>query len=111
MDKHHGEKLGMKPSRIDRVLYYIIKEGIFKGLSDAYVDDIPSAGDSEFREISNNTNRWFQMQPDPHLQTELTGFMLEKTNKANSLLNRHTSSKSSSVYLQTIHSPDFDLIA
>lgn len=81
IDNHHRQGLGMTLKHIDRVLYYIIKEGIIKRLKTAYVDDLLRAGDPDFREISNRTNLRFKMKDDPNFLIGLTGFMLDKNEK------------------------------
>ena len=40
LDKHHREDLGMKPVRSDPALYIWMVNGLLKGLSGGYVDNV-----------------------------------------------------------------------
>ena len=48
LDSHHREELGMKPLRSDSALYTYTMNGLLKGLSGSYVDDLTRAGDQDF---------------------------------------------------------------
>lgn len=88
IEKHHHVELGMKHSRHDCVLYYIIKDGVLKGRSTAYVDDHLRAGNCGFRDTSNRTNLRFKMEDYFSFQTEFTRFRLDRTSEGEFIIDQ-----------------------
>lgn len=68
----------MKPFKSDPAIYFLLREGILKGLSGSYVDDLVRAGKQDFRGISAKTNERFEMKEDSALPSAFTGFILDK---------------------------------
>ncbi len=81
LDIHHRKDLDMKPFKLDHALYYYINNGKLKGLSGSYIDDIIRTGDEEFKQMSNKTNRKFEMAADEELPSEFTGFIIKRQNE------------------------------
>lgn len=67
----------MKPFKIDPTLYYLLLNGVLKGVSGSYVDDLIRCGDEGFRKLSKRTNQTFEMTEESKLPTEVTGFVLD----------------------------------
>ena len=77
LDKHHREDLEMKPMRSDLALYIWMVNGLLKGLSDGYVDDLIRAGDGDFKDLAAKTNEKFDMADIEHIPCTFTGFDLK----------------------------------
>ena len=90
LDKHHRADLGMKPFRIDPALYYLISNGILRGLSGSYVDDIIRTGDDKFRKISRKTGEKFEMAEEEEIPCTFTGFSLSRDSKGSIMLDQHS---------------------
>ena len=65
--KHHREDLGMSSLRSDPALYTLITNGVLKGLSGGYVNDLIRAGNQDFKDVSKKTNDRFEMAEDQKL--------------------------------------------
>lgn len=74
MDKHHKEDLGMKALRSDPVIYIQMKDGLLKGLSGGFVDDVIREGDTSSSKLSKKTNEKFEMTDDQSSPCVFTGF-------------------------------------
>lgn len=67
--------MGMKSFKIDPALYCYMFDGALKGLSGSYIDDLLRAGDQDFRKVSKETNKCFEMTEDRKLPSEFTDFV------------------------------------
>ena len=88
IDKHHRKDLGMTPFKLDPALYYLLADGLLKGLSRTYVDDLLRAGTPQFRKLSQKTNETFEMAEDSSLHTEFTGFVLHRDQDGNLVIDQ-----------------------
>ena len=90
LDKHHRDDMGMKPLRSDPALYYLLSNGILKGLSGGgYVDDLIRAGDNDFRDLSKKTNIRFDMGEDESIPCNFTGFALKRDADGDLSIDQH----------------------
>lgn len=78
LDDHHRNDLDMSPMRSDPALYAKMVEGMLKGLSGTYVDDMMRAGDQKFRKLARVTSEKFEMAEDETPPCTFTGFRLSK---------------------------------
>ena len=83
LDKHHRLDMNMKAFRIDPAFYYMMEEGVLKGLSGTYVDDLIRSGDQHFKQVSKKTNEKFEMTEDGSLPAEFTGFVIDRDTDGN----------------------------
>ena len=86
---HHKEDLGMKSLRSDPALYSLIKEGILRGLSGGYVDDLIRAGDEYFKKVSQKTNEKFDMAENEKIPCTFTGFSLSHNRDGEVIQDQH----------------------
>ena len=89
LHKHYRLDLGMAPFKTDPALYYWIVDGILKGMSGSHVDDLLRWGDKDFRELSKGTSDRFEMTEESNFPTEFTGFVLEKDDEGNMIINQN----------------------
>ena len=87
--KHHREDLGMSSLRSDTALYTLITNGVLKGLSEGYVDDLIRAGDQDFKDVSKKTNARFEMAEDQKLPCSFTGFSLARNKDGDIIQDQH----------------------
>ena len=106
--KHQHEELGRKPLRSDPAQYTLIEDGLLKGLSRGYVDDLIRAGDKHFKQISQKTNDRFEMSEDQTLLCSFTGFSLSKNENGEVVQNQHEYlQKLEQLSLEVNYSQDF----
>ena len=79
LDNHHIQDLGMMPLRSDPALYLLVTNGLLKGISGGYVDDLIRTGDSSFKQLCSKTKRKFDMAEDQGLPCTFTGFSISRT--------------------------------
>eukprot|EP00737_Agarophyton_chilense_P000247 gb/GEZJ01000282.1/.p1 GENE.gb/GEZJ01000282.1/~~gb/GEZJ01000282.1/.p1 ORF type:complete len:768 (+),score=79.54 gb/GEZJ01000282.1/:1785-4088(+) len=79
MDDHHRKELGMQRFRFDPALYMLMCNGILRGLSGGYVDDLIRVGDISFKELAKKTHERFDMDTDKTLPCSFTGFSLKSS--------------------------------
>lgn len=79
LDNHHIQDLEMKPLRSDPALYLLMTNGLLKGISGGYVDDLIRTGDSSFKKLCSMTKRKFDMAEDKGLPCTFTGFSISRT--------------------------------
>lgn len=63
----------MRPLHSDTALYRLVQDGIFHGLSVAYVDDMLRAGDQKFKDIANATSQNFKKGGNQYSPFTFTG--------------------------------------
>ena len=78
LDSHHRKDLGMESTRLDSAFYIWIVNGLLKGMSGSYVDDLMRAGDDDFKELAKKTASRFEMAKDEEPPCEFTGFHLDR---------------------------------
>ncbi|CAN8072966.1 unnamed protein product [Agarophyton chilense] len=78
IDQHHVKDLGKTPLRSDPALYIQMKDGLLKGISGGYVDDLLRAGDNGFKKLCIRTNERFDMGEEQSLPCSFTGFSLDR---------------------------------
>ena len=60
----------------DSSFHYIIKNNKLSGLSGTYVDDLLRAGNADFKKLSEQTGKHFDMKEPTSLPCEFSGFRL-----------------------------------
>ena len=80
---------------MDPALYIWIVDGLLKGLSGSYVDDLMRAGDADFKVHAKKTAEAFEMATDEEPPCDFTGFRLDVTEENTLTLDQHS-------YLNTI---------
>lgn len=68
LDEHHRKDLGMTSLRSDPALYVRIDNGLLKGISGTYVDDMLRAGERYFWVLAMSTSKKFDMAEDEKRQ-------------------------------------------
>ena len=89
LDKHHIDDLGMQPLRSDPVLYVLIAEGLLKGISGRYFDDLIRTGDESFKKLCSKTKEKVNMAEDQSLQCIFTGFSLSQSTAGTFVQEQH----------------------
>lgn len=69
----------MKPLRSDSALDALMTNGLLKGLSGTYVDDLLRCGNSKYRRLCKKTHQRFDMAQEEELPCTFTGFKLRRT--------------------------------
>lgn len=67
-----------KPLEVDSALYFLAWEGVLKGCSGSYVDELLHCGTKDFRALSKGKNRNFKVKEESALPSKFTGFVLDK---------------------------------
>ena len=91
--RYHREDLVMPSLRSDPALYTLITNGVLKGFSDGYVDELIRPRDKDFKEVSKKTNARFEMAEDQKLPCSFTGFFLGRGKDGDVIQNQHESLK------------------
>ncbi len=89
MSAEDGEIKFKAPFRADPALYKLMADGLLVGLSGGYVYDLLHAGFSDFRELSNRTNKRFKMGEDEELPHTSSIFSLARDKDRNLEKNQH----------------------
>ena len=77
LDAHHRDDLGMTSISLDSAMYIWVVDGLLKGMSGRYVDDLMRAGDDDFKEHARKTAESFEMANDEEPPCDFTGFRLD----------------------------------
>ena len=89
LDKHHIDDLGMRPLRSDPALYILLAEGLLKGISRGYVDDLIRTGDETFKKLCSKKKEKFDMAEDQSLPCMLTAFSLSRSTEGTTVQGQH----------------------
>lgn len=80
----------MKSFKIDPALYHFMCDGVCKGLSGSYVEDLLRTGEQDFRRVSKETNTRFEMAEDRMLPSEFCGFVIVIDNNGNFVIDQNS---------------------
>lgn len=80
----------MTSGRLYSALYSLVTDGILKGLSGTYVDDIICAGDCDFKKLCLETDRRVEMTEYSSFPSEFTGFVLDKGEDGSFTVNQNS---------------------
>lgn len=75
---HHVEDMRMKPLRGDLAQCFLLFQGVLKGISESYHEDLLRYGNEEFPKLPKLKNDNLQIKEEYELFSYVTGFVLSK---------------------------------
>lgn len=81
IDRLHLIDVKIRPSNLDRSIYYFVGNGNVKGLSEIYVDEILRGRDEDFHLLASKTSKTFDMDADGNIPVDFAGRELILTRK------------------------------